>query len=100
MTIPQLFAVLRKSAAAWNNDDASSMGAALAFYTLFSIAPLLVIVIAVAGLIFGRDAAQGHILGQVRGLTGGSIAALLASRGARLDPRKGLRGKGIRLPIV
>ena len=46
------------------------MGAALAFYTLFSIAPLLVMVIAVAGLIFGRDAAQGHILGQLRGITG------------------------------
>jgi membrane protein len=70
VTIAQLLTVLRKSAAAWNNDDASSMGAALAFYTLFSIAPLLVMVIAVAGLIFGRDAAQGHILSQVRGLTG------------------------------
>ncbi len=70
MTIAQLFTVLRKSAAAWNNDDASSMGAALAFYTLFSIAPLLIMVIAVAGLIFGRDAAQGHILGELRGLTG------------------------------
>jgi membrane protein len=70
VTIAQLFTVLRKSAAAWNNDDASSMGAALAFYTLFSIAPLLIMVIAVAGLIFGRDAAQGHILGELRGLTG------------------------------
>jgi membrane protein len=70
VTIAQLFTLLRKSAAAWNNDDASSMGAALAFYTLFSIAPLLVIVIGVAGLIFGRDAAQGQILGQLRGLTG------------------------------
>jgi membrane protein len=70
VTIAQLLTLLRKSAAAWNNDDASSMGAALAFYTLFSIAPLLVIVIAVAGLIVGRDAAQGHILGQLRGLTG------------------------------
>jgi len=53
------------------------MGAALAFYTLFSIAPLLVMVIAVAGLIFGRDAAQGHILGQLRGLTGDAGAQAL-----------------------
>ena len=70
MTIAQLVTLLRKSGAAWNNDDASSMGAALAFYTLFSIAPLLVIVIGVAGLIFGPDAAQGQILGQLRELTG------------------------------
>lgn len=70
MTIAQLVTLLRQSVAAWNNDDASSMGAALAFYTLFSIAPLLIIAIAVAGLIFGGDAAQGVILSQLRGLTG------------------------------
>jgi membrane protein len=70
MTIPQLLTLLRKSAAAWNDDDCSSMGAALAFYTLFSIAPLLVIVIGVGSLLFGRDAAQGQILGQVRALIG------------------------------
>jgi membrane protein len=70
MTIPQLLTLLRKSAAAWNDDDCSSMGAAVAFYTLFSIAPLLVIVIGVGSLIFGRHAAQGQILGQVRALTG------------------------------
>lgn len=74
MKIAQLFIMLRKSAAAWNNDDASSMGAALAFYTLFSIAPLLIMVIAVAGLIFGADEAQGHILGQLRDLTGAAGA--------------------------
>ena len=70
MTIAQLLILLRKSAAAWNNDDAASMGAALAFYTLFCITPLLVIVIAVGGLIVGPDAAQGHILRQLRELTG------------------------------
>lgn len=70
MTIAQMVILLRKSAAAWNTDDASSMGAALAFYTLFSIAPVLIIVIAVAGLIVGPDAAQGHILRQMRELTG------------------------------
>ncbi len=46
------------------------MGAALAYYTLFSIAPLLIIVIAVAGFFLGTDAAQGEIVGQVRGLIG------------------------------
>ena len=70
MTIPQFFTLLRRSAVAWNDDDASSMGAALAFYTLFSVAPLLIMVIAVLGLILGRDAAQGHILDQLRAVTG------------------------------
>jgi membrane protein len=46
------------------------MGAALSYYTVFSLAPLLVIVIAVAGLVFGTDAAQGEITGQLRGLLG------------------------------
>jgi membrane protein len=64
------FALLKRAAVAWNDDDASSMGAALAFYTVFAIAPLLVMVIAVAGLIFGRDAAQSQILDQLRSLTG------------------------------
>ena len=45
MTIPHFLKLLGKSAAAWNEDDCSGMGAAIAFYTLFSIAPLLVIVI-------------------------------------------------------
>jgi membrane protein len=50
------------------------MGAALAFYTLFSIAPLLIMVIAVLSLILGRDAAQGHILDQLRAVTGAAGA--------------------------
>ncbi|HEY2805627.1 MAG TPA: YihY/virulence factor BrkB family protein [Gemmatimonadales bacterium] len=70
VTTTQFFTLLRKAASAWNDDDASSMGAALSYYTLFSIAPLLVIVIAVGGLIFGRDATQGQILIQLRGLIG------------------------------
>jgi len=78
VTIPQFLTLLRKSAAAWNTDDASSMGAALAFYTLFSIAPLLVMIIAVASLILGPDAAQEHILGQLRALTGAAGAQAVA----------------------
>ncbi|PKO33231.1 MAG: hypothetical protein CVU34_14205 [Betaproteobacteria bacterium HGW-Betaproteobacteria-7] len=52
------------------------MGAALAYYTLFSIAPLLIIVIAIAGLVFGHDAARGEIVAQIQGLIGrdGAIA--------------------------
>ena len=54
----------------WLDDYAPSMGAALAFYTVFSLAPLLLIVIAVAGLVFGEDAARGEIVAQLRVMMG------------------------------
>ena len=58
------------SASAWVEDKAPSMGAALAYYTVFSMAPLLLIVISVAGLVFGEEAARGELLGELRGLLG------------------------------
>ncbi|HEX3062760.1 MAG TPA: YhjD/YihY/BrkB family envelope integrity protein, partial [Usitatibacter sp.] len=83
--------VLMKSLAAWIDHRAGSKGAALAFYTLFSMAPILVLAIAGAGYFFGADAARGEIIAQVEGLVGHdgaqAIQALLA--GAR-DPASGL----------
>ncbi len=63
-------ALVRDAARNWIEDHAQSMGAALAFYTIFSIAPLLLIVIAVAGAVFGEDAARGEIYAQLRGMLG------------------------------
>ena len=54
----------------WMDDKAPRLGAALAYYTIFSIAPLLIIAIAVAGLVFGNQAAQGSVVAQIRGLVG------------------------------
>lgn len=54
----------------WVHDYAQSMGAALAFYTMFSIAPLLLIVISIAGLVFGKEAARGEIYYQLQGMLG------------------------------
>ena len=75
--------LLKRAGQAWLDDYAPSMGAALAYYTVFSLAPLLLIVIAIAGLVFGADAARGEIFGQLRGLMGDDAAkgieALLAS---------------------
>src|SRR5436309_4361519 len=62
--------LLKQTASAWSEDYAPSIGAALSYYTLFSIAPLLLIVIAVAGLVFGAEAARGEIFGQLAGLIG------------------------------
>jgi membrane protein len=61
----------------WSEDRAPSMGAALAYYSLFSIAPLLLIVIAVAGSVFGADAARGAIFDELRGMLGADGAAAI-----------------------
>jgi membrane protein len=66
----QWWKVVKRAAAAWKDDYAPSMGAALSYYTVFSLAPTLLIVISVAGLIFGADAVRGEIFGQLRGLMG------------------------------
>ncbi|WP_082439507.1 MULTISPECIES: YihY/virulence factor BrkB family protein [unclassified Massilia] len=81
----KLMHVMRCAVTEWIDHRAASKGAALAFYSLFSLAPILVLVIAVAGFFYGTDAAQGQLLGQLRGLVGPqgaeTIQAILA--GAR-----------------
>jgi membrane protein len=62
--------LLRRAGSAWLEDNAPRLGAALAFYTLFAIAPVLVIVVALAGFVFGAEAAQGQIVRQFQGLMG------------------------------
>jgi membrane protein len=76
MHLKHIWDLIRKSLWAWVDDYAPSMGAALAYYTLFSIAPLLMIAIAVAGLAFGQEAARGEIVAQIQGVIGqeGAIA--------------------------
>ena len=66
--------LLKDAASSWSADYAPSMGAALAYYSLFSIAPLLLIVIGIAGLVFGQDAARGAIMEQLGGLIGDQSA--------------------------
>lgn len=62
--------IVSEAAQGWSDDNAPSMGAALAYYTLFSIAPLLLIVISVAGLVFGEQAARGEVMAQLSDLLG------------------------------
>jgi membrane protein len=87
----QLFDLCRKAVMAWVDDYAPSMGAAISYYTIFSLAPLLVIVIAIAGAIFGREAAQGQIVEQISGLVGREGAVAVESMLRSVDePGKGL----------
>jgi membrane protein len=61
----------------WNADGATSRGASVAYYTMFSVAPLLLLVIALAGLFFGREAAQGAIIDEFKNLMGADAADAL-----------------------
>jgi len=65
-----LFHIFRTTISEWNADNVQRMSAALAYYTIFSLAPLLVIAIAIAALVFGEKAAQGEILAQIQGFIG------------------------------
>lgn len=75
--------VLKLAVNGWVDHRASSMGAAIAYYTALSLAPLLLIVISVAGLVFGRDAAQGALVTQLQELIGAdgahAVQTVLAS---------------------
>jgi membrane protein len=70
MNAKALWDLLKATFSDWNEDKAPRLAAALAYYALFAIAPLLVIVIAIAGLFFGAEAVRGQIVGQMQGLVG------------------------------
>ena len=71
------YVLFKKACLAWAEDDAPSMGAALAFYTVFSLAPVLIVAISVAGLAFGQNAAEGELSRQLQGLTGDAGARVI-----------------------
>lgn len=88
--IKNFFYLFKQAVKGWKGDRAASMGAALSYYSVFSLTPLLIIVIALAGMIFGREAVQGEIVAQLRGLIGkeGAIAIEGAIKSA-WDPEAG-----------
>jgi membrane protein len=73
----EIFEVARGAVRGWVEDRAASMGAAIAYYTVFSIAPILLLVIAIAGLAFGDQAAQGALVGNLSELVGTESAEAL-----------------------
>ena len=77
--VSKIWRLIKDTISAWVADYAPSMGAALSYYTIFSIAPLLIIVIAVAGIVFGQDAAHGAIMDQLSGLLGQNGAQAIES---------------------
>jgi membrane protein len=70
LRLKSIWLLLKDSAIAWDNDNIGQQGAALSFFTVFSLSPLLIIVIVLSSFIFGQEAASGHLVSQIRGLIG------------------------------
>jgi len=77
--VGKITGLIGQSVSAFLADGALSHGAAIAYYTIFALAPVLLIAIAIAGLVFGHDAAQGAIVDQLSGLMGQQSAEALQS---------------------
>ena len=75
--IRSFFSILKKAALAFNEDNAFKLAASLSYYTIFSIGPIIILVISWVGIFFGREAVQGEVYGQVKGFIGSDAAAQL-----------------------
>ena len=96
-----LWTLGREASRSWSEDYAPSMGAALSYYTLFSIAPLLLIVISIAGIVFGPDAARGEIYDQLNGLMGPEGAAAIEKLLQNVNrPREGAIAAAIGVVVL
>jgi membrane protein len=86
-----LWTVVKEAAENWSNHKDSRQGAALAYYSVFSLGPIIVIAIAVAGFFFGREAASGQVASSIKDMLGDTgaqaVQAMLADAGR---PRQGL----------
>ena len=91
LSLRTAWSLAKETVLSWSHDYAASMGAALAYYTMFSIAPLVLIVISVAGLAFGESAARGELIDQLQSLMGADGARAVQSLVASVRyPRHGL----------
>lgn len=101
MNVRTLWQLVKQAVNAWIDDYAPSMGAAIAYYTVFSIAPLLIIVIAVAGFVFDREAVTGEIANQLSGLIGRSGAeAIQGLVQSASTPAKGIFATVVSLVVL
>jgi membrane protein len=98
MSWRSIWRLLKETLDEWQQDKVDRMAAALAYYTLFSIAPLLVIAVAVAGAVFGQEAARGEIVTQIQGLLGKAGAEVVQA--ALANTQNPQAGNGIVPSIV
>lgn len=74
-----VFGLLKEAGSAWVDDKASSRGAALAYYSMFAIAPIVILAVSLAGLIYGEAAARGKVVEQIQGIVGQTAADAIES---------------------
>ena len=96
-TLGELVTQARETVTRWSEDRASTLAAALAYYALFSLAPLLLLAVAVAGLVFGKRAAEGQLYTQLAGVVGAASATALQRLVAHLHEQ---RSGGIMATVV
>lgn len=89
MNVKSGFQMLKETFREWKEDEALQLGAALAYYTIFSIAPMLLVVISVAGLVWEREAVQGQIVQQAQGLVGRDGAEAIQTMVVNAGKREG-----------
>lgn len=82
----------------WQEDGALQLGAALAYYTVFSLAPILLLVIAIAGLVYGRDAVEGRLVEEIGGLVGPQGAEMIQTMIANVSQLG--EGSGIAATVI
>ncbi|HEX2797874.1 MAG TPA: YhjD/YihY/BrkB family envelope integrity protein, partial [Immundisolibacter sp.] len=93
--------LVKNSLASWVDDYAPSMGAALSYYSVFSLAPLLLIVVSVAGLVFGDEAVRGELFAQLQGLMGENAAKTIQGLLASVsNPTDGVIGTVVGIGVL
>lgn len=101
MSFVQIFGIAKQSVIEWVDDFAPSMGAAISYYTAFSIAPLLIIVIAVAGYFFGEEAVRGSLHSQISGLVGkDGASAVQGLISTAREPAEGVIASGLSIVML
>jgi len=73
--IKSFFNILKQTGSSFSNDNAFKLSASLSYYTIFALGPLLIVIISLAGIFFGKDAVRGELYHQLNGLVGSSVAA-------------------------
>ena len=85
MSLRQIWRLLRQTFKEWNEDKASRLAAALAYYTVFSLTPLITISLAIVGMVFGKNAARGELVTQIQGLVGRQSAQVIETAIANIS---------------
>jgi membrane protein len=99
--VKSIWTMLKDTASDWSDDNASRLAAALAYYTVLSIAPMMVLAVAVAGLVFGEDAARGQIAAQLGNIVGPQASSAIQTIIANAKtPESGILGTIVGVAVL